>query len=329
VTDAVDLSIVVVSFNTRDLLRDALLALRHSSQGLTTELFVADNASSDGSADMVAREFPEARLLRHTSNLGFAAAANDAAAQAAGRYLLLLNPDATVAPQALRRAIAKMDAHPNAAVGGARLVDLQGKTQPSARAFPSPLNDWLTLSGLAARYPRSHWFGRPDRSWADDQQAARVDWVPGAFAIIRHSVWRALRGLDERFFLYFEEIDFCRRARQAHHEVWYWPDIVVKHLGGAATASLTGLAVSRRGRQVDLWRIRSTLLYHRKHHGAVGAWRVKIIEAGWHRLRVWWHAAAADPLRRAKAAEAQSICRLWHQAWRETRGGRVSPAVPW
>ena len=142
---------IVVSFNTRDLLRECLSTLQREARGLSYETIVVDNASRDGSADMVATEFPEMRIIRSKINLGFAAANNLAFKVVRGRYVVLLNSDAFLRPNALRDSIARMDSNPRAGLAGGRLVGRDGSFQPSARMYPSLLNNFLTMSGLAAK----------------------------------------------------------------------------------------------------------------------------------------------------------------------------------
>jgi hypothetical protein len=230
-TGTPEVSVVVVSYNTREILRRCLARLQEEMAGIAGEVIVIDNASADGSPNMVATQFPQATLVRSIVNLGFAAANNRGFRIARGRFVVLLNPDAFLGPGALARAVAHMQRHPRAAMAGGRLMDPEGRLQPSGRLFPSLLNEVLVTTGLAARYPRSRLFGRFDRSWADPQAPARVDWVPGAFTIIRRDVLQELGGFDERFFLYYEEVDLCRRVAAAGHEIWYWPEIAVTHIG--------------------------------------------------------------------------------------------------
>ena len=322
-----DASIVIISFNTRELLRECLSDL-YRQQGISFETLIVDNASRDGSADMVADEFPMVRLIRKTVNLGFAAANNAAFPLARGRYVVLLNSDAFLKPDALAQGVRLMDAHPRTGIAGGRLVGRDGSWQPAARMSPSVLNDFLTLTGLAAKYPRSRFFGRADRTWSDPSQAASVDWVTGAFAIIRADALRRVGDFDERFFLYYEEVDLCRRFRAAGYEVSYWPGIVVVHLGGESSKTMEHLSMSRTGAQIALWRMRSEFLYYRKHHG-VGAWLARQSERNWHRLRQWKNWGSQDSVRRRKFEDSTATMRLLDQAWRETKGGRISPARPW
>ncbi len=327
--EALDASIVVVSFNTRELLRECLLTVQREAVGVSYEVIVVDNASNDGSPEMVASSFPWVRLIRSQENLGFAAANNCAFAAAQGRYLVLLNSDAFPRPGALRRAVTHMDAAPHVGLAGARLVGRDDSWQPSARLFPSPLNDFLALSGLAAKFPRSRFFGRVDRTWADPLQPAAVEWTPGAFAIIRRAVLEQVGHFDERFFLYYEEVDLCRRIRAAGHKVWYWPDVVVVHLGGESSKTVKHLTLASSGSQLMLWRMRSALLYYYKHHGVCCAWLARSLETVWHAVRALRHVHSRDPERQAKAEESRAIAILMRKAWQETHGGRVAPERPW
>jgi len=319
-----DISIIVVSFNTRDILRRSLRAVAAAADGITHEIIVVDNASHDGSADMVAAEFPAVKLLCAPHNLGFAAANNLGYRAAAGEFLVLVNPDAFPEPSALQAGLERMRARPSVALAGGLLIGKHGEPEPSARLFPSPLNDFLSLSGLAARFPRSRLFGRFDRTWADPAKPAAVDWVPGAFCLIRKPVLDRLGFFDERFFLYYEEVDLCRRLRAAGHAIEYWPDLRATHWGGESSKTVTTQRISRNGSQLTLWRMRSALLYYRKHHGWAVARLAAGIEVGWHALRRWHNTACAE--KRADSAELMATMR---QAWRETLGGRVAPPTPW
>jgi GT2 family glycosyltransferase len=322
-----DISTIIVSFNTCDLLRECLTALDREIIGITHETIVIDNASRDGSAEMVAREFPQVLLLRSEINLGFGPANNRGLKAARGRYVVLLNSDAFPQSGAIRRSLDHMEAHPEVGLGGGRLVGRDGSWQPSARMFPSILNEFLTMSGMAARYPKSRLMGRADRTWADPLEPAPADWLPGAYVIIRHEALQRVGHFDERFFLYYEEVDLCRRIKAAGYSIWYWPDIVVVHLGGESSKTVGGVEMSSAGRQLILWRMRGQLLYYRKHHGAPGAWGSAALESWWNRLRAIRNAIANGHPNKARAA--REIVSLMKQAWRETSGGAISPPQPW
>ena len=327
---ATEASIVIVSFNTRELLRSCLKSVRVAIGPRAIQTIVVDNASRDGSADMVEAEFPWVRLIRSATNLGFAAANNVGFGIAAGRYIVLLNPDAEIAGDALSRAIENMDQRPEVGLAGGRLINRGGADEPSARRFPSIVNEVLVISGLASRFAKSRIFGRFDRTWADPAQAAAVDWVPGAFAIIRGDALRAVGPFDERFFLYYEEVDLCRRLKACGWQIWYWPDVVVRHLGGESSKTVENAEISSSGAQLVLWRMRSALLYYRKHHGRFGAWLLARVEIAWHELRrLKAGSLRPTPVGCAKAAESERLVQLMQRAWLETQGGRISPPRPW
>ena len=329
-------SIIVVSFNTRDLLRDCIQSILAECDqlppGVSAEVLIVDNASSDGSSEMVEDEFVAphlpVRLMRSDVNLGFAGANNLAMEAARGRYLVLLNSDAFFRPGALRLAIQHMDSNTTVGVGGARLVGTQGEWQPSARAFPTLWHVFVVFSGLASRFPKSRVFGAFDRTWASPDFQAEVDWVPGAFSIMRREALAKTGLFDPRFFLYCEEVDLCRRIKARGFRVIYWPDVVVTHIGGESGRQLTTLKFSDSESQVVLWRMRATLLYFRKHHG-LQVWGIRALEDGMHRMRWLRNRNSSDPARRLRAQEAKLFLSLMRQAWKETNGGRISPPQPW
>ncbi|MEY4762714.1 MAG: hypothetical protein RLZZ200_2570 [Pseudomonadota bacterium] len=319
-------SVVIVSFNTREILRQCLQRLYEETGAVTFETIVVDNASRDASADMVAQDFPQVRLIRSDTNLGFAAANNLAFREVTGEYVLLLNPDAMLERGSLQSSLLHMSESPKLGMGGGCLLGREGEKQPSARMFPSLLNEFLVLSGLAAKFPDSRFFGRFDRTWDRGTQPVKVDWVPGAYAFIRRRALEEVGYFDERFFLYYEEVDLCRRFRDAGWEIWYWPDVVVRHTGGESSKTVKNVEFSSSGSQLTLWRMRSELLYYRKHHGLVIAKAASLLEQTWHRVRAW---RAERRGNENKARDSRRIVELQDRAWQETTGGLVSPPRPW
>jgi len=323
-----DASVIIVSFNTCDVLRQCLESVIRESVELRVEILVVDNHSSDGSAEMVEREFPQVCLLRSEVNLGFGAANNLGLQQARGAYFILLNSDAFLQQGALRTAIKHMDATPKCGLGGGRLVGRDGSWQPSARSFHSIPGDFVVLTGLAAKFPHSRVFGDFDRTWADVNEAAFVDWVPGAFCIIRPSATGRSGLFDPAFFLYYEEVDLCRRIKLAGYTIWYWPDIVVIHIGGESSRQLKTLEFSSQSAQVVMWRMRSTLIYYRKHHGWQ-AYLAKWMEISLYVATILRNSLSRDPLRQQRWRRYRKLISLMNQAWKDTLGGRVSPPRPW
>lgn len=331
-----DISVIIVALNVRDLLRECLQSLlaecARLPQTTRVEVLVVDNGSGDGTSAMVSGEFGNSgipvRLTRSEVNLGFASANNLAMTKTGGRYIVLLNSDAFFHAGALGRAIEHMESSPNAGVGGGLLVGRDGSWQPSGRLFPSVWRDALVITGLSSRLRKSRIFGAPDRTWADPNESAEVDWVPGAFAIMRREMLVHIGIFDPAFFLYTEEVDLCRRAKAAGYRVYYWPDVVVTHIGGETTRRFNSMTFSKSASQVVLWRMRSTLLYYRKHHGRK-VWLARWLEEGLYMLRRIRNRHSSDPARQERAQEAAVLISLMRQAWRETQGGKISPPRPW
>jgi GT2 family glycosyltransferase len=307
-----DVSIIIVSFNTCAVLRECLRSVVAEAATLRAEIVIVDNGSTDGSAEMVELEFPKAILL----------------SQARGNYCVLLNSDAIFAPGALTLSLRHMEEDPECALGGGRLVGRDGSWQPSSRCFHSILNDAIVLTGLAARYPKSRLFGRFDRTWADENKASEVDWVPAAFSIIRPDALRKIGLFDPDFFLYYEEVDLCLRMKRARLKIWYWPDIVITHLGGESSRQHTAEEFSEDSSQVVLWRMRSMLLYYRKHHGFMvhGA---RLLEQVLCLASILRNRYSSDPWRQRRERNSRTMLQLMQQAWNETCGGKVSPPRPW
>jgi len=242
-----DLSVVIVSWNTRDLLLDCLASVRDDLAAgvpLAAELFVVDNDSDDGSAATVRAVFPGVRVLEAGSNLGYARGANLALRGAAGRYLLLLNPDTRVHPGALRALVAALDADPAAAACGPALLNGDGSLQPSWARFPDVRSEW---SGRLDRSqgPRPEEMADPARrAWL---APVPVDWVGGACLLVRADAVARAGLLDEGFFLYGEEVEWCHRLRRrGGGRTLLVPAATVTHYGGASAARVPAAETRRR-----------------------------------------------------------------------------------
>jgi N-acetylglucosaminyl-diphospho-decaprenol L-rhamnosyltransferase len=262
------LTVLLVSYNTRELLDpclDAVAKARAHAGGISGPDIVVDNASRDGSADYLSANHPEVRLIRSPKNLGFGRA-NNLALPVSSKYLLLLNTDAFVPEDAFSRTIAYMEAHPKCGVLGVRLVGRDGVLQPSCRYFPTPLNTFLTRTGLARWFPGVRLVD--DMQW-DHASVRACDWVPGCFYLLRRELVEQVGLFDPLYFLYFEEVDHCRASKAAGWEVVYFPDVCVVHIGGESARSLGQL--SSAGRQVESLQLEAAHLYFRKNHGIAGA----------------------------------------------------------
>ncbi|MEO8296713.1 MAG: glycosyltransferase family 2 protein [Burkholderiales bacterium] len=262
---AVDLDVIVVNFNTAHLLDRMFETLHAASAGLSLNITVVDNASSDHSVKHMQSRWPEVRLIQNSTNVGFGRANNQALSHLQGRHTLLLNTDAFVAPDCVRTALAYLDQHPRVGIVGVRLIGRDGSLQPSCRYFPTPLNIFLNRTGLSRLLP----FVRlvDDMAW-DHQSARPCDWVPGCFYLVRREVIEQLGLFDSRYFMYYEEVDHCKRAKAAGWEVHYLGTTSCIHLGGESAATVS--EVSAKGRQISALQVESELLYMRKHHGVAG-----------------------------------------------------------
>ena len=276
----IDLSIIIVSFNTKDITRKCLEHVGQYASEVSHEVFVVDNSSTDGSPDMIEREFPWVKLIRLHENRGFAGGNIPAMKKATGKYILLLNSDAFLTEGVLKDTINHMEQHPCIGILGCKLTNPDGSLQASARMLPSPLNKILHVTGLAAQFPKSRFFGRVDFSWWDHSEPRSVGWVVGAYFLIRASCMAEIGFLDDRYFLYFEEIDYCLTARRRGWDVVFYPHAQVVHLGGQSTAKVPG-KISSKGKQMITTRLISEFRYYRKLYGPFHVFLSALIEFFW------------------------------------------------
>ncbi|HVU11588.1 MAG TPA: glycosyltransferase family 2 protein [Phototrophicaceae bacterium] len=263
-----DLGIVILNWNTRDLLKRCLETVYASEGDFSYHVIVVDNASSDDSAAMVREHFPQAQLIVSAVNGGYPYG-NNLGLRALGykdqgktpdapRYALLLNPDTEVPPTGLRDMITFMDANPKIGAAGPKLVLLDGSLDKACRrSFPTPLISVYHFSGLAKLFPHSPRFARYNMTYLPVDQEAEVDSVVGAYMQVRREAIEAVGLLDEAFFMYGEDLDWAYRIKSAGWSVVYHPQVVVKHVKRAASRQ------SQRA-QIEFWR--SMLIFYRKHY---------------------------------------------------------------
>ncbi len=230
-----DLAISLVSYRTRELIGRCLESVERARDELGLVVTVVDNASVDGTAELVRARFPWVRVLENAENVGFGRAHNQALRGATARCLLVLNPDAVVQPGALRQLVDDLDAWPDVAVVGPRLRYPDGRTQPSRRRFPTPATFFLESTQLQRFLPRTRVLDRYYVAERSDEEIQDVDWLVGACLCVRADAARGVGLFDERFFLYSEEIDWCRRFRAAGWRVVYDPRAEVVHLEGGSS----------------------------------------------------------------------------------------------
>lgn len=263
-----DLSIIIVSWNTCGLLAQCLTSIYANAPSCAFEVFVVDNASSDGSTAMVRRDFPQARLIANNFNAGFARANNQAICQSEARLVLLLNPDTDVEPGALDALIQYIDAYPHAGAAGARLLNSDGSLQPSCYPAPTLAREFWRLFHLDRLYA----YGVYDMSRWDSAAPRAVDVVMGACLLLRREALDQVGLLSEDYFMYSEELDLCWNLRQSGWQVYWVPGARVVHYGGQSTTQVAS--------DMFLRLYQGKVLYIRKHHGRFTALLYKGILLG-------------------------------------------------
>ncbi len=254
------------------MLRRALASIRADTPGLPVETFVVDNASRDGTADMIRAEFPEVHLIANAENRGFTGGNNQGLAQAGGRYLFLLNPDAELMPGATCALRDYMEASPRVGIAGPQLIYPDGSIQSSRRRFPTFTTGLLESTRLQQWFPRNRWLARYYMQDTPDDATQPVDWLVGAALFARREVYEQIGGFDERFFMYSEELDWCRRAKSTGWQVVYFPRARVMHHEARSSEQVRA--------DRDIYFHSSKVRYFRKHHGAVQAALLRVFLLG-------------------------------------------------
>lgn len=232
----VDVSVIIVNYNVRYFLEQALLSVRKASRNLRVEVFVVDNNSVDDSVAVTRKKFPEVRLLANTENTGFARANNQAIRLATGKYVLLLNPDTVIEEDTLEVCFAFMEAHPEAGGLGVRMIDGAGTFLPeSRRGFPSPFVAFCKTFGLSALFPKSRIFNQYYLGYLPANTTHEVEVLAGAFMWMRHTALDKVGLLDEAFFMYGEDIDLSYRIVQGGYKNYYFPETTIIHYKGEST----------------------------------------------------------------------------------------------
>lgn len=264
-----DVSIIIVNWNTKDLLARCLRCVQETVKQARCEIYVVDNASSDGSPEMVRRDFPDVKLIANSENVGFARANNQAMRVCQGRYILLLNSDAFVKAHTIDAMVRFMDAHPEAGMAGCKLLYEDGRLQPSCATFPTLLTEIFIAFGLDKLLARSKIFGRYMMTDWDYNDVRVVDVIMGAFMLARADVVRRVGLLDESFFMYSEEVDWCYRFKAAGWPVYFTPEVEAVHLWGGSSKAVKVETLIR------LYRARTQ--FFRKHYGRTTTFLYKIV----------------------------------------------------
>jgi len=258
-----ELSIIIVSWKVKEDLKKCLLSIGTSNLE-NTEVIIVDNNSEDGTVEMINREFSNYTLIKNQSNLGFAKACNLGAKKSSGKYLLFLNPDTEINNEAIVSSLNFMNSQPFVGILGPKILDKDNQVQASVRSFPTFFSATLLLLKLHRLFPHSLSLRRYYMTAFKYDTLRKVNQVMGAFFLVRRNVFEELNGFDDNFFIWFEEVDLCKRAETAGYITFFLPSAVIKHSKGR---SFTKKGI--------LWRqwhfARSARIYFLKHHNLLSA----------------------------------------------------------
>ncbi len=233
-----DISIIIVSYNVRDFLRQCLRSIEDATKNLKTEIFVVDNRSVDGTPDMIRKNYPEIHLIANSENLGFGKANNQALKAARGKYTLFLNPDTIIREDTLTVMTQFMEDHPETGLAGCKILNTDGTLQLACRrSFPRPSVAIPKLLGLSALFPGNSVLAKYNLTYRDPDKSYPVDAVSGSFMFCRSALIQELNGFDDRFFMYGEDLDLCYRVQEAGYPVTYVPDTTIVHYKGESSKS--------------------------------------------------------------------------------------------
>ncbi len=300
---SVDVTIVIVSYNTRELTLNCLHSIYEQTKNISFEVIVVDNASSDDSTEAIKKTFPKVSLVENPKNLGFAAANNQGIRQAKGRYVLLLNSDTRVLEGAIDKSVGFADSHPEAGVVGCRTLSPDGSLQYNCFMFPSLLNLVISMTRLSKGFSKNRFFGRVRLTWWDYDTVREVDVVAGCFMLVRRQALDEVGPMTEEYFMYSEDTDWCWRFHRHGWKVLYTPEPSILHVWGASSSQCF--------LEMKILERRSFLIFLGKKSGKLARWAANMIFFIGSLLRI--SLLGFRRLQRRQARE--SVNRQWNQAF--------------
>lgn len=231
-----DLSIIIVNYNVKEFLQNLLHSIERATSNVTREIIVVDNASDDGSVNLIKTKFPEIILIENRKNAGFGKANNQALKIAQGKYVLLINPDSVVSEDTFEKMISFFEKNTDAGLAGCKIINPDGTLQLACRrSFPGPWTSFCKVTGLSNLFPNSRIFARYNLTYLDENKTYEVDAISGSFMMIRRDVFEKVSGFDEQFFMYGEDLDLCYKIQQAGYKVYYVHSTQIIHYKGEST----------------------------------------------------------------------------------------------
>jgi len=282
----VDVSIIIVAWNVRRLLYDCLKSVYDQTRDVDFEVIYVDNASEDGSVEVVRQEFPEVRIIENDENKGFIRANNQAIEIAEGRYVLLLNSDTVVLDNAIGKTVRFADRHPKAAVVGCKVLNPDRTLQRTCFMYPSILNMFLAATYLYKIFPQSRFFGRERMTWWDFDDVREVETICGCFSLVRKEAIEQVGLMNERYFVYGDDPDWCYRFKKNGWKILFTPKAEIIHYGGQTTKQMM--------REFKLQLFGSKLIFVKLHRSKLEFPVASSLTAMFFLLRVpYWIAMAA------------------------------------
>jgi len=234
-----DVSIIIVAWNVKELVRDCLKSVFDETQGIDFEVIYVDNASKDGSVEMVSQQFPKVKIIENKKNEGFIKANNQGIEIAEGRYVLLLNSDTVILDNAIAKTVKFAESHPEAAVFGCKVLNPDKTLQRTCSMYPSLLNMFLSAIYLYKIFPGSRFFGREEMTWWDFDDVRKVEVVYGCFSLVRKEAIDQVGLMDPLYFVYGDDPDWCYRFHKAGWEIMFTPEPEIIHYGGQNTKHIS------------------------------------------------------------------------------------------
>ncbi|OGK31280.1 hypothetical protein A3F29_00250 [Candidatus Roizmanbacteria bacterium RIFCSPHIGHO2_12_FULL_33_9] len=267
-----DLSIVIVSYNTKNFIKDCILSIYKNTQGIKYEIIVVDNASSDGSAGIIKKEFPDVILIAGKKNLGFSSANNKGVRKSHGRYVLFLNPDTLIYKDSISQMLKFMDSHGEIGAATCKLLLPNGRIDDAShRGFPTPWNSFTYFLGLSKTFPSFKLFSGYNLSFLDLDRTHEIDACAGAFMIVRRKAGDDIGWWDEDYFFYGEDLEFCFRLKEKGWKIYYHPDVSVLHYKGVSggikklSKQITTASLETKKRATDS-RFDAMRIFYEKHY---------------------------------------------------------------
>lgn len=284
-----DLSIIIVNYNTKEFLRKCINSiLENVSKKINSEVIVIDNNSPDKSSKMVKEEFPQISLIVNKNNVGFSKANNQVIKiMQKNRYVLFLNPDTVMQDQTIEKMIEFMDTHKDVGAATCKLVMLNGEIDnASHRGFPTPWNAFCYFSGLSRIFPKSRIFAGYNLGWMDLNIAHEIDVLAGAFMLVRREAGIDAKWWDEDYFFYGEDIDFCYMLKQKGWKIYYVPSVFVTHYKGVSggikkVSKEITTATDETKKRATKWRFEAMRIFYRKHYKQKYPWIIsRLVDIG-------------------------------------------------